>query len=43
MFRYRKMKKVVYLDMDGVAADFDAHIRQFYTELESLNKRINKK
>jgi len=32
------MKKVVYLDMDGVVADFDARIRQLHPEIESLNK-----
>jgi 5'-nucleotidase len=37
------MKKVVYLEMDGVVADFDAHIRQFHPELESLNKEDQQK
>jgi 5'-nucleotidase len=37
------MKKVVYLDMDGVVADFDARIRQLHPELESLKKEDQQK
>jgi len=33
------MEKIVYLDMDGVVADFDARMRQFHLEFESLNKK----
>jgi 5'-nucleotidase len=37
------MKKVVYLEMDGVVADFDARLKQFHPELESLNKEDQQK
>jgi 5'-nucleotidase len=37
------MKKLVYLEMDGVVADFDACLRQFHPVLESLNKKDQQK
>lgn len=38
-----KIKKTVYLEIDGVVADFDARLRQFHPELESLNKEDQQK
>jgi 5'(3')-deoxyribonucleotidase len=37
-----KIKKTVYLEIDGVVADFDARLRQFHPELKSLNKEDQK-
>jgi 5'-nucleotidase len=37
------MKKVIYLDMDGVVADFDPRLRQFNPEMGSLNKEDHQK
>jgi 5'-nucleotidase len=31
------MKKIVYVDMDGVIADFDGEIKKYYPNLELLN------
>jgi 5'-nucleotidase len=36
--KIHNMKKVVYLDMDGVVTDFDARLRHYHSELGSLNK-----